>query len=1658
MKSQEDVFEMAIKQFEDNHKYIQGFNYAEQLIIQMCQKGSSFLAVIPYVNNTVYRANKNSMELLQQGKQKTALNLLLRAEKLLGSFKCKELAFLINLTYNNLACVYKRRGKPLAALKCLEKGTALCLEFNEKDNIAITHLNICAILSQLGNHKAASEEAFKASIQCTEDLEKLRNIIRQSKDPVLKVKKEYHEKMSLLGISYYNLGVQEEFIGNYKHALEWYQKACSIVEGNPEIDLKLKSNFYTALKQATDKVKSGVAKKVKMANSVITKKDNSYAGNQMNKSETNFIKEGRTRPISAKPRLFVNSTFSQSQPNQTVRMKNIVMAKPSSRPVSATTRGKKRPTKIIKRNEEKMRILTPSISHSVTNSVNYGIKLNNLTQRSMAQTIIPTDSIQIREYSKTPMIPYSFQSDIFTSISKHQKSHDNDPDSDRKNTTDCLLKEADRILEAECTKKLDNLKQEFEKQSKLDSNENNKILEENNESETEKMRSQENFYLSDSSDEHKLLRMLGFLEWSDIEDSEDNGINNDNKEKSGPNLVGLIQEQKYETDNNISQNKGELLKNVEEKFETVQRENIIEEENNEKKEEKSIEEPIINENNDNNDNNENIENIENKPIQDMEKINEEINKKSEEVDAIGVLINRDSPNKIKFEQDSDQDTPAHNILESPKNITENNEQNTSKVLALPPPVVRQKSENLLEIKGKNTPNATPKNKISIINEPKIKPEKAAIIIQKHYRSYNERLMYKTRMMKNKKNQNMLIYRGYYSPTDYLENPSLLIIQYAKNDSKVRIILYDLKARTITYSIENKTPYIDPDLAVIKLRKVWEKTLLDKTGSISKDSLLFYENLQKFVENEEQDIEIEFYKEIYEENKASEDNKEKLAKIEEHKENIKKLQTFGEIKNDEHYVVEDSRDKSESQKTREKQAENTSEPKINENIELNNLVIEENKSPDKIISPEKSLDKIITPDKSLDKILTHEKSFEKIITPEKILENNKSEDALDNLNNTIPKETKLIDEKPQEKIAAINIKEIEKLDNPQKVMESERITPAFKDENKIPMPDMIKLEEKTPSFKEEKVEKHIETQEKDSKIIEKIPENSIEKQPENSIEKIPVKIPENSIEKQPENNIEKQPENNIEKQPEKILENILEKVPENPDKKEEKIGEINGSNTQRNSMKDEVKEYEKPRRVKSKRLKQQIVKAERSKTLDIKNHEKTDNFKEENNEIIKKNNENTAKIDENNKNNTLKIEENNQKQEENKLVNKENANEKLGNSPGSMHESKIESPYIKSYKTVPQEIIPLNQSISIHSEHKNQQEHVSDNISKIQGNHNQIDENMPSFDEGKIIEKEEGLPKVIQSPTNSSINLTIKTKENLEIKQNISAQKNIPPLDFSKIDPKNPETKENLESEVLSSHENMPIAETVRPENLLFEYNLVDSSRMSNKKSGMNIQFVHDHNKNLVEVRGIPLENNNMQEVKYKGELEEELSYYLLTNKNTKNSKYIYNMLSNALIINEELSRIEFDPLTLIKIEKFIEYQVKNEYAIKIQAIIRRFIAQKRKIALSKHKLMYETIILFQQGIKLGGVYQIIRIRINNKDRNSLYINSNKSKNMMKLKLTNIIKESTWEQFKNDNNELKKVMRFNLAKIVAFDPKTKILGLPVRQAVPKEVKKENKMKK
>lgn len=169
------------------------------------------------------------MSFLQKENFNVALELLRKAETL-----TEEGDRFRAVTYNNFACVFRRTKKLRSALNFLEK--ALEIEYNylhysdesvddclQVSNPCDIHLNICAILSQMGKHELALQHAMKALILIQDEL-----ITKFSMDPTelaaaqaaaaaqevpgQSQSKKPEDRMIVLCIAYHNIAVEQEFL------------------------------------------------------------------------------------------------------------------------------------------------------------------------------------------------------------------------------------------------------------------------------------------------------------------------------------------------------------------------------------------------------------------------------------------------------------------------------------------------------------------------------------------------------------------------------------------------------------------------------------------------------------------------------------------------------------------------------------------------------------------------------------------------------------------------------------------------------------------------------------------------------------------------------------------------------------------------------------------------------------------------------------------------------------------------------------------------------------------------------------------------------------------------------------------------------------------------------------------------------------------------------------------------------------------------------------------------------------------------------------------------------------------------------------------------------------------------------------------------------
>jgi len=168
--------------------------------------------------------NLLAMTYLQQGNYDLALELLQKAE-ILTERDQKGYA----VTCNNLACYYRKQGKLRNALKYLQKALKIESGIGKTVNASDTHLNICAVQSQLGRHSTALAHAQSALILLQEellhDLKKRKEKNESNDGKPIKL-----DRIAVLAIAYHNVGVEQEFMKKYHESSESYQKGSKIAE------------------------------------------------------------------------------------------------------------------------------------------------------------------------------------------------------------------------------------------------------------------------------------------------------------------------------------------------------------------------------------------------------------------------------------------------------------------------------------------------------------------------------------------------------------------------------------------------------------------------------------------------------------------------------------------------------------------------------------------------------------------------------------------------------------------------------------------------------------------------------------------------------------------------------------------------------------------------------------------------------------------------------------------------------------------------------------------------------------------------------------------------------------------------------------------------------------------------------------------------------------------------------------------------------------------------------------------------------------------------------------------------------------------------------------------------------------------------------------
>jgi len=185
---------------------------------------------LAYIQASVKAVAAVAMGMLETGDVNLSLQVLERLEEVLKGCPLAAVVSERCAVLNNLACACRKAEQLPVAKRHLAKALRLCEIFKDTEmDRAGTHLNMCAVLSNLGRHGAALEYGKKAVQYAQEEV-----IGRKSLDG----DEDSKHAIKVLAVAYFNVGAEYEHLTAYITALDWYRKAVTIIENSDIAPLK----------------------------------------------------------------------------------------------------------------------------------------------------------------------------------------------------------------------------------------------------------------------------------------------------------------------------------------------------------------------------------------------------------------------------------------------------------------------------------------------------------------------------------------------------------------------------------------------------------------------------------------------------------------------------------------------------------------------------------------------------------------------------------------------------------------------------------------------------------------------------------------------------------------------------------------------------------------------------------------------------------------------------------------------------------------------------------------------------------------------------------------------------------------------------------------------------------------------------------------------------------------------------------------------------------------------------------------------------------------------------------------------------------------------------------------------------------------------------
>ena len=216
-----------------------GWNYIQQAIaLRKTLFGEGSQKVISYVTRSANLMISSSYSLIEETNPKQLIPILKEVSLLTDTYCLIPQKLDI---FNTLSITYRNRGKLKISHSYAEKALKIIDNHPDEDlNKAQVYLNLCTIMSHLQKHKQASQYC-KVAIQCIqEELVSLK---------LSNSTKKYNQKVTVLSIAYHNAGVEEEQLGHYSQAIEWFKKSVKLLEEH-NLNQQLLNEFKSSLEEA----------------------------------------------------------------------------------------------------------------------------------------------------------------------------------------------------------------------------------------------------------------------------------------------------------------------------------------------------------------------------------------------------------------------------------------------------------------------------------------------------------------------------------------------------------------------------------------------------------------------------------------------------------------------------------------------------------------------------------------------------------------------------------------------------------------------------------------------------------------------------------------------------------------------------------------------------------------------------------------------------------------------------------------------------------------------------------------------------------------------------------------------------------------------------------------------------------------------------------------------------------------------------------------------------------------------------------------------------------------------------------------------------------------------------------------------------------------